>query len=411
MSSQTERKQTTKLASFRLFLAEPVLFLRLQRFGSQGRVLLLIPLMYGLTLAFTNISTLPAGAKVVPGAWCYEASRLLRWAVQFTCSYQPRPQFLLLQDLPNILIQAILSITPYIVYRQWCCMQDLIQNLVADHLVKSTGDDDCIAKEVKAANRYFLVAGWHCWIFVAVAIFATLLVTIGYSQLGMFESLAPPGLTGKGLDSWTSQSYLQWWGNYEGRPMGWLAFVALSSFGVFYILLMNVVGMRVVWLVYQIRKAIVFEASVDIVDGYWGYWQVRQVLRFSYIALFLHGVAMGLAALSMSGSTALLFLGPLLGQWLIVLPTLVLLPALLLRRDIPAWRRRELIRIQQAINSLVAAGADRTEAEVAGLRERADRVRGVRSLPFGRPRDIFYVGLSIVGALVTIGTALANQSG
>jgi len=259
--------------------------------------------------------------------------------------------------------------------------------------------------EIQVVNRYYRAAGRHGAVLAAFSILVTLLATIGFGQLGMFQALTPTGLGKAAFVAWRHQAYTNWWANYQRHPVGWMAYVILSSIGAYYSILLNVVGGPILHFLWRTRRLIRYEANVDSVDGYWGYMGVRQVMRYTYTALVIHGVGFALLAFVMPAPLAVLFLIPLLAQWLTVLVFDTFIPSRLLGPSIRLWKARELKRIQLIIDRhRAASGYDdsQREAVIAPLRQWADRVREVRTYPFGRPRDILYVGLSVTSAIVTI---------
>jgi len=130
-------------------------------------------------------------------------------------------------------------------------------------------------------------------------------------------------------------------------------------------------------------------------DGNYGWSEVRQILKATWIALMLHGVALVFGDLSLSRGAALCLI-PLLGQWMIVAPLYVGIPVYIVRRNILQFKKEEECRLR-AQHALASDLTHKT-----AIANRLDRLRSLKVLPFVSLGGKALVVISLLSSLITV---------
>ncbi|MGB3409926.1 MAG: hypothetical protein WBA45_01910 [Microthrixaceae bacterium] len=401
-SAERRRASDDPLPDFDVFSAEPGIFGWLSKRGSKGRILLVAPLAIltiGLLLAQPFEGAIWRDHSVTD--LCHDAAHLMG-LTRVACYNAPvTTEYPFMRDILMGAAAIIMAISPFLVYWQWRSLRVVLSGLAKQRLIaRSDQDRSALRSEIDKCNRHFArVAKFH-GPYAFFGLVAVLAVVYAASKYGVFEIFTPDGA---GTEAGVT-NFKGWWANPLLHPVGGLIFISVCSLGVYYILVMNLVGGRVVVALWRTRASIECQADPDNVDGYWGYRNARGVLVPTFTALALHGFALAFVAASVPFPLAIVFLLPLLGQWLFVLPFYIGVPSYILLRDIPHWREAELEKLGAQMRDLKELAANDLEysLRVAPIQERVKRVRAVRSLPFRRFQDGLVVPFTVITGLASV---------
>jgi len=237
---------------------------------------------------------------------------------------------------------------------------------------------------------------------------------VASQRSGIYPRLAPGNLRAADIASWTQAAYSSWWANFDHSIFGWLAYFWIGYIGLYYIVTMNLIGGRVVLLLWQTRRLVSFGADPDDEDGYYGWATAREVLAATYTACAVHSVALLLVVLMVPGRSVW-FLLPVAIFWLAVIPPYFLVPLILARRSVTrfkAWQEsllaREIASLRRYEDTLQEQSA---RLELLHNREllyqRLLRVRRIPNLPFRRLKDTVLLILTVVTSAISIYGTLA----
>lgn len=366
-------------------------------------VLLLIPVVAITAMAIISSAEHRFTMNGLSTAWCHDMAHRLILRPKWSCLRHPElsPAFPLLRDAASLVAAVILAGTPYLMYRQWLGMRDLYPTMMRRGVLQfaSAGDSEsAFLGRLDEVNNYFTQAGRRSVIQATTAMLCILLAVMAERQ-GLYPSLAPTSLGEAARSTWTRNAYSTWWANFDSGTWGWLIYVLIGYCGIYYIITMNIIGGRVVIFIWRTRKLVTYGADPENRDGYFGWLQARKILAPTYTAVALHGVCLYLIA-TMVPRSALWFLLPVMGQWLITLPFYMFVPLSITWRSISSFKKRESQRIVDIIDSLPSDPVDVDAQRDRELwAQRLERVRSIRELPFRRTKD---VAISVVTAVATI---------
>ena len=236
-----------------------------------------------------------------------------------------------------------------------------------------------------------------------MAIAATsMLFVVASQRYGIFPSVAPSTASAITQAAWSRDAYVHWWANFDFAIPGWLAYCVIGTCGLYFIITMNVIGSRVVLLIWRTRNYITYGADPDNRDEYYGWLQARHILAPTYIALAVHGFGIFLAA-TMVPPGAIWFLIPVAGQWFLVLGPYIYIPMSLVTKNIMAYREQETARLVKLLDELAVQpmGVQR-ERDRETVAQRLERVRSIRSLPFRRFGDLSLLLFTIFSSVASL---------
>jgi hypothetical protein len=375
------------------------------------RVLLLIAPFFLLLLIVISAADGHLATGDLAGLWCQDIGHYLlspNWPCMTRQSNST--SIPLFRDLSSLGCAVILGISPYLVYSQWLGIRDLYPAMNSQGLISFRDDvanaEGLFRREISLANQYFARAGRRSASTMASAA-ACMLLVVASQRYGVFPSLAPARLGLTAQDTWSKEAYAHWWANFDSAIAGWLAYFAIGTLGLYFIITMNVIGSRAVILVWRTRKLITYSADPDNRDGYYGWLQARKILAPTYIALALHGVGIFLVA-TMIPPDALWFLVPVGGQWLIVLGPYLYVPVSLIFKNITEYKRCEMERLTKMLDDLAAESMTvQRERDRETLAQRLERVRSIPALPFRRLPDVLLLQFTFWASAAAIYGAAA----
>ena len=389
----------------RVFDGDATLRFLAARNVAPGFLLLLAPL-FVLSLVIISAADGNLTTQNLPSLWCQDAGHYLL-SPNWPCLKQGNhtDAFPLLRDLPSLGCAIILGISPYLIYSQWFGIRDLYLEMFRQGLICFRDDipdaETLFRREIVRANDYFARAGRRSSVTMAIAA-TSMLFVVASQRYGIFPSVAPSTASAITQAAWSRDAYVHWWANFDFAIPGWLAYCVIGTCGLYFIITMNVIGSRVVLLIWHTRNYITYGADPDNRDEYYGWLQARHILAPTYIALAVHGFGIFLAA-TMVPPGAIWFLIPVAGQWFLVLGPYIYIPMSLVTKNIMAYREQETARLVKLLDELAVQpmGVQR-ERDRETVAQRLERVRSIRSLPFRRFGDLSLLLFTIFSSVASL---------
>jgi hypothetical protein len=270
-------------------------------------------------------------------------------------------------------------------------------------LLDLVGGGTNVLQSVKRCNSYFSAARQFNPVFMLFAAASWLLVMIAERQAGIYRILSSQRASTE-IENWSAQAYASWWASFDAAPAGWITYWCIGTLGVYYILLQQVYGGRIVVFLWRTRNDIKYLADPENWDGSYGWREARNVLYATYASFVIHGIALSILGLALP-RWSMWFVAPLLGLWALTLPFYIGIPIFLLRRNIKKFQKEEEERLQIQYET----AAELTMKEyICG---RLERVRKIRVIPFttwlGRALAI----LGTLASLIAVGQLLIAMYG
>ena len=284
------------------------------------------------------------------------------------------------RDIAGLILLMIFPMTVPLMFRQWKGIRFFLASM--DHRrILTVSDRLLVENEVDQCNAFF--RKWSQWnpAVGLVAVISVLMVARAQTT-GRVYPILQTGPSQHGI------APEDWWLSLTGTGAAGALYFLVGCAVVYVILLQNIHGSRVVFLLWRLRNVVEYGATLSEADGYNGWSEVREVLFATWSLTIIHGLSIGLVALSLpAGHT--LALAPLAVQWLVVTPFYILLPGALVRRNVSSWKRRQRIQLQAASSK---AGSTGEEREIGVL---LDEIDGVRVNPYAGliGRGVHYLGV------------------
>ncbi|WP_406296530.1 hypothetical protein OG948_13505 [Embleya sp. NBC_00888] len=390
--------------AFRIFDAEPLLLSKFRNHGWRtGWMLLAAPTSLMLVLILSAIYG-EFSTPGIRGQVCSDVATFLHMG-KLKCAKDVvvSENFPIWRDIPSLFIILSLAVTPYLAFRQWSSISVFLASMVRNGAIKvRTGADAAaIRAEVANANAYFVRVGRAARFTFAIALICVVLVSVGENKLGVYSIFAPNSTDRR---DWGKLVYSHWWASWQVAPVSAFFYLCIGAFGIYFIIVMNLAGSRVLVALWRLRKVLEYQADVHNRDGYYGWAEARGVLLPTYVAILIHGFSLVLISISLPQPIGAWVLAPILLQWIVTLPFYLGLPPLLTRRRIIAFRERQVVLLGIALrrveaNRTALVADHRFYSECEAIAQRIKRVATIRSMPFNRPRDIF---LAVLQLLATI---------
>lgn len=344
--------------------------------------------------------------------WCHDFAHLALLESRLACAdiAAPSTSFPLFRDWPVLIVAIILSLTPYLLFRQWAALERFVPSLLHFKCIvfPDPASRTAYEKEVERANRFYVRAGDRGALYAAIGFVSVLLVTVAAARSGIYERFAPDGLTANEVRAWARESYDQWWATYDNWP-GWLCYVVVGSVGIYTIVLQDVMGWRAVYFMWRTRDLVEYRANWGNPDGFYGWGEGRRVIAFTYASVVVHGFALAMIGVSLPLNAAVFFMGPLLLCWALTVPFCVFIPCHIVRRKVREYKERERRRLAGRISDLDHEGSlssDQILTREALINDR-ERLENIKDLPIKRRRDTPFVTLTFLASLASIYGAIA----
>lgn len=386
---------------FEIFQAEPFLLARFRaNRWRTGWLLMLAPailfFMAVLSAIYGHLSMRGVGGQICRDAATFLHMEKLKCLKQTTLS----SDFPMWRDIPSLFVIVALAATPYLIFRQWSSIEVLLPSMVRTGALRTPTvvERAAMQDEIRTANRYLESVGRHAKAVLVAAGVCSLMVSVAEYKLGIYSSFNPAE---NGGNDWGARIYSDWWASWKIAPVTAVFYWCTGTAGLYFIIIMNLSGGRVLVSLWRLRKTISYQADSYNRDGYHGWGAARGVLLPTYIAILLHGFCLVLVSISLPQPIGFWVLLPALGQWVMTLPFYVGLPPKLTRRGVVEFRGREIARLGRYLRSVEDSRAtlesnSRYHAEVEAVVQRIQRVGSIKSMPFSRPRDIVFAFLQLL---------------
>ena len=276
------------------------------------------------------------------------------------------PSFPLLRDVTSLIFIIVITLTCIITHRQWRLMQECLPKLVSsgaldpsapgpsrrihrllglNRLLADVGVDWRLKALVGRVNSFLARAGKLWGVVAVVSVVLALLLTVGEHQNGLFLVLAPNGLGPTERHAWQQAAYSSWWASTD-HPFGYVVYVAAASFGIFAILLQNIVGGACAYIVISLPAVARMDVDWLNRDGSYGWLPIARIYRTVRWSLALHGTTLSIA-LVMLGVSNFPWIVSLVIIWATVVPLYAVVPIALFRRVAAGARAQRIERIVQ----------------------------------------------------------------
>jgi hypothetical protein len=397
---------------FEPFAGDPLILAPAAKSVSHKGLILLIPAIVFAILAIIQLIFLDHAEGSFAGYLCADLRAFVAIgpANSGGCHRAPSMQIPLRRDFATFLAATILTLTPLLTWKMWDGYGRLISHMTArGSIIIDNADIKNFKLEILIANRDVKRIGRFAGL-------TMLLMGVALSQLmaqqghdGVFSFLRPT----TSPPSWSLAAYSGWWAS-DQHPYGHILYFVIGSWGLYLLTQQNLVGLRLILLLWRSRKVISFGADPINADGYYGWSAVRQSLGAVYTMLALHGVALVCVIRMMPTST---IVGPVAVawlQWIVVLPLYLAFPFFFVRRKIANYKKVELGRLSASAASIASTlpEHERIAAEDA-IAARMGTIRSVPTLPFKSLQDssIFLISMTAdVAAVIGIIISYMNAN-
>lgn len=402
------------LNNFLPFQCEPLI----QRFVAydQGRrsTVPWIPtwvLLAGLLVIF---ATEPGGLELPLGIYCRELYQLqpsLHLFEKCGAGGMDGVSFTLHNDPFLFLALLFITVTPRTAAHQWDGYGTLASHMSEFGSMRfdTTQSRGAFNTQILLANIFFQRLRKWSYPILGLSLALTGVLLWLWRSDGAFSALAPATVDPV---EWSRSAYAQWWMRIPDvrALLERLAVLLPAAFGLYTVMLQNVIGPRILFSLWRARGD--FEIGADHLnaDGYFGWLPVRKILSATYVQIVIHGIALAAIGVTLPPNGAqnwtFIFLA---GQWVVTLPLYVLLPVILTRRKMIAYKSGEISTLQSEV-ARVTRGKPLEEklAIEHTFAQRIQEVRQVPSLPYARPRDGFILVTGLIADLAAVVAVASN---
>jgi len=318
---------------------------------------------------------------------CQDARSYVNASHKICNSYGFAQDIVALRDLGTLAVACLLPLTIPLMFRQWEGITHFLRAMDERGILR-IGDRTQVDHEVSLCNQYF--RRWGSWnpLVCLVAVLFMLLV-VGAEASGRVYPILKTSSRGYGVLP------EHWWASIIGPHLAGILYFTVGFVVIYIILLQNVHGARVVFLLWRLRTLVIYEADVTNQDGSYGWSEVKAILFATWSLTIVHGLCLGLVALSLPKGEATA-VAPLLLQWVIVTPFYIIIPVWLTRRNLTAWKRRG----RTVFESRIAAAT--TQAARSQLSHEMRTLVRVKVNPYaGVVRRTFHY-LGLIGSIVLV---------
>lgn len=205
---------------------------------------------------------------------------------------QSSSDFPLARDSVSLLVSLLQGANLWLLFRQWQAMTDFCKELEQAGSIKAKKGNNP-AKQFSDANTFFESFGSLAPLTLLLSAIAAAVLYVNFGSESIFAAFAPSDLDEGGIAGWSQGAYDAWWASPKNLP-GMIAFIAVSTFIVYYILLQNVVGLRLSKLVWDVRKQFTYEGDSLNTDGHFGWEPAARVLKTVYQSLSINSACMAM---------------------------------------------------------------------------------------------------------------------
>ena len=342
-------------------------------------------------------------------------------------------EFPLVRDVASWFFVLMVAGTCVIVHRQWVLMSDCLSDaaksgalkpakatafsrlhrmILLPRLLSDASPANYLPILVQRVNNGMARAGRYVVVVGVAAGILALLLVVGENKNGLFRVLAPSSLTGGARSAWVEEAYGSWWASIHEHPFGFISYLCIAGFGIFVILLQNVVGVACTYLIVSLSAVCEIDADWLNRDGLFGWRSVGEVFRTVRWSLALHGAALSVAVLVL-GVDNFPWILVLVAIWVVVVPLFAVMPILTFRAVERAVRER---RVKQLEAELVAQGRATDVTAIRSYRDEIEythsaRIRPLKSKRASVPALLVLVVLPVVltGAQIFFSVRFGSQ--
>lgn len=332
---------------------------------------------------------------------CHDVASLFPRRPAWGCvkSYSSNNHFNLLRDIPSMITILIAGAEPILIYKQWLGFEELFPSMIRNNLLRAEDDDavECLRKEVKSSNQFFLRVGRMGSILSLLATLFILPITTS-ERVGVYSIFYTAQ---QDASATYAESYKLWWASFNSHPTNWAIYSIILVIGIYAAIVMNVIAVRPILILWRIRHKITPVANADNPDGYWGWAQPREILISGYLATALYGLAIISVSLTLTDQARWVLL-PFALQWIIVLPFHLYVPLSFTRRSISKFKRAEIERLSSSLALLQGDNSTEAERSKDFLGRRLKLTRDIKTFPFQSFKDLGAASLVFIASLCSI---------
>ncbi len=361
---------------FEVFCCEPLVMARLRRarswqvaLGAVGSVavIMLVANAFQETVAHPGLEVLRSDVRA-----------LFRGSPRLT-----GPDFPLLRDYASVAQAFCWALSLAVLHRQWVLIEALVPSLRRSGIfvVQDPAEfDAAIQSANEAAIRWAGRRQVLARLAVGAGLAAAFVVVPRLS--GVFATLAPEASRAE----WADDAYRNWWARLQLPGFGFAAYYLLLAYGLYVVVTLNVVGIRVMGVFLERRDRIGWRLNRVNPDGYFGWDVPRRILWTIYLSVLLHMAILSLVFVMIPREGVAWVLIVILTVVLISYPVYLVVPLLWLSASL----RRHKVEVAAALAAEAPGdpGSDRATVDEATrqrkIRAEVEAVRALPSLPFRR---------------------------
>jgi hypothetical protein len=309
------------------------------------------------------------------------------------------PDFTLMRDVTSWFLVGVIIVSVLILHRQWqhisICLSTLAQSgaLVAledrksnvfskilgvDRIVSSAESKDALDTLVTKVTTWLARRTvWFLVLMILTALVLAKLLMLGQEN-GLFQTLAPRGLSPADREEWLDQAYRNWWAG-NSHTFGNILYLVLAMFGIFVILSFQLTGIVCIYVAIAMHYVVAPSADWLNRDGRFGWSPMARVYRPVVWANAIMGATMTVVLASLGIDNYDWVVG-LLVLYLVMMPIFVLVPWFAFRR---VEEKARAVRIKEIEDLMESRGIDPdVDIEVAApIVAEIDRCRTARIRP------------------------------
>ena len=392
---------------FRPFSGDLLLLSPAMQVSRRHRIILLIPFATFALLASLQIALFDHPLVPLLNYVCSD----FRAVVALNPSSAPRCHsitssfFPLRRDFLTLFAGSVLTLTPLLTWKMWDGYATLISHMVGRGSIKINPNGvDKFKQQIQSANEDVARIGRFGGVTILLMAIIMNQFLVQQSRDGVFNLFGPQATQ----TSWSKEAYSHWWAS-SSQPFGHMVYFAVGTWGLYLLTQQNLVGCRLILLLWRSRNMMTFGADPINSDGYFGWAKVRQSLSAVYAMLALHGLALTCIIRMMPTQ---IIIGPVAVawlQWVIVVPLYVGFPFFFVRGRIASYKRAELTRLEASAASLDPGLPEHERLAAEGaIGARIAVIRGVPTLPFKSLRDTSIFVISLVADITAVLGILAS---